>query len=90
MSFPALSVVVALGEDLLQPLHDSRKHLAIRRLDIKCKPVIGNTKPPNIEDKPFFRLPENPVKQDQRLRAQEQGFPVIKTGADFVPHPLSE
>jgi hypothetical protein len=43
MSLPLVGPVVPLGEDLLHPLHDSWKLQAVLRLDIKPKPVIGDT-----------------------------------------------
>jgi hypothetical protein len=90
MPFPARCPVVPLGEHLLQPLHDSWKLQAIRRLDIELKSIIGNTQPLNLEHKPLFRLSENPVKYGQRLRAPEQRAPVIDAGVDFAPYPLLE
>jgi hypothetical protein len=82
--------VVPLRESLLQPLHDSGKLQPILRLDIKREPIVLKTQAANLEDKPKFRLMELPGENRPGFGHEEQRFPVVDLGADFVPDTLLE
>jgi hypothetical protein len=90
MPFPPLGTVVPLGKYLFQPFHNSRKFQALCRLDIKLKPIIPKTQPPNLENKAHSRLMEDLCKHPQCPMAAEEGFPIVDTGMDFIPYPLFE
>jgi hypothetical protein len=82
--------VIPLGEYLLHPLHDFRQLKPVFRLDIKHKPVLLDPQTANRETKPKHGLLEHPGENGQGFGAAEEGFPVVDTGTDFVPHILSE
>jgi hypothetical protein len=90
MPNPSRRRVVPLGEYLLHPLHNPRQFKPIRRSDIKPQPVILNTQSANLEGKPQHGLPEYPGEHPQRFSVAKDGFAVVDTGADFIPHPLSK
>jgi hypothetical protein len=90
MPDPAHRPVVTLGKRLLYPLHDSGKLQAVRRPDVKRKPIVLKTQAAKLEDKALFRLMEHPDENRPGLIPSEQRFPVVDLGTDFVPDTLLE
>jgi hypothetical protein len=90
MPDPPFRRVVALCEYLFHPFHDVRQFQPLFRLDVKREPVILKMQPANSEDEPAHGLAEDLFEDPQRPAAAEEGFPVIDTGTDFVPHFLSK
>jgi hypothetical protein len=82
--------VVPLGKRLLYPLHYLRKLQPVLRPDVKRKPVTFKTQAADLEYKPKFRLMEYPEENVPGFRDEEQRFPVVDLGADFVPNTLLE
>jgi hypothetical protein len=82
--------VVPLRKHLLHPLHDVRQFQPILRLDVKFQPVILKAQAPNPEDEPKHCLAEDRRKDRQCPGVAKEGFPVIDTGTDLVPHSLSK
>jgi hypothetical protein len=86
---PPLGPVYPLGEYLFQPLHNFRQFRPLNGLDVKPQPVILKPQAANREPKPESRLPKHPGKDRQGRTVTEKGFPIVDTGADFVPYMLS-
>jgi hypothetical protein len=87
---PSRLPVVPLREGLLQPLHYIRKFQPVLRLDVKRKQIAFKAQATNLEDKPKLCLMKHPAKNIPDFRLQEQGFPGVDLGADFVPDTLLE
>jgi hypothetical protein len=75
MPYPPFLHIIPLRKYLLHPLQ-------------YYKPIILKTQAAPLKDEPLFRLPEDPGKEGKGLRVTEQGFPVVNTGTDMVPHSL--
>jgi hypothetical protein len=90
MPNPPIRRVVPLGKHLFHPLHDVRQFKPVLRFDVKREPVILKAQIPNPENKPKHGLLKHLGEDRQCPVAAKEGFPVIDTGPDFVPHTLSK
>jgi hypothetical protein len=90
MPDPPVHPVKPLREYLLHPLHDLRKLKSVRRLNVEGKPVILKPKQTNLKGIPFFRLPEDAVKEGKCDGPSEQGLPIVDAGTYFVPDTLTK